>query len=463
GIQKHISFWDKRNKGYITPVDTITGFITLGYSVIFSVALGTFAGIFLSVLSQTSWLPDPFCRSSVSKLVRSTKQTSGVYDKDGVFVPENFERLFDKYSKSGESITIAEFFKMTKEQEELGVNMRAWALSMVELCTAYFFIGHRGSLSKEDVRAAYDGTLFYRLKDNNTVQRKKMDTSLYTPLAGSYLLSSRKRGMRIVEGKVYSMLDTFSIKDSNLRDWLEYLKESTTSMKETTMPRLFRRPSSSVIQGVPAPKPDSFFGKKKEIIIIDQEEEEQTRPYLTGVIQSDFFVKEHSDSLLGEMGVQNKDRTAVQEGPLFENLTKKDDDHIQIVNSQEDEPMNQLLREDDKNIWFTENLTGVKDDEGKIIGIVSEKMQDFTDEENTHSTDSQDDHADLESSPVEPTAMTPPPDEAVVEKTDDMTPIVVPTEKETEIVNKKKNKKKKNIQSETSADGSGKEWATTEA
>jgi len=27
---------------------------------------------------------------------------------------------------------------------------------MVELCTAYFFIGHRGSIAKEDVRAAYD-------------------------------------------------------------------------------------------------------------------------------------------------------------------------------------------------------------------------------------------------------------------------------------------------------------------
>jgi hypothetical protein len=30
------------------------------------------------------------------------------------------------------------------------------ATSMVELCTAYFFIGHRGSLTKEDVRSAYD-------------------------------------------------------------------------------------------------------------------------------------------------------------------------------------------------------------------------------------------------------------------------------------------------------------------
>lgn len=27
---------------------------------------------------------------------------------------------------------------------------------MMELCTAYFFIGHRGSIAKEDVRAAYD-------------------------------------------------------------------------------------------------------------------------------------------------------------------------------------------------------------------------------------------------------------------------------------------------------------------
>lgn len=31
---------------------------------------------------------------------------------------------------------------------------------MVELCTAYFFIGHRGSLTKEDVRSAYDVSKF---------------------------------------------------------------------------------------------------------------------------------------------------------------------------------------------------------------------------------------------------------------------------------------------------------------
>lgn len=30
------------------------------------------------------------------------------------------------------------------------------ATSMAELCTAYFFIGHRGSLTKEDIRSAYD-------------------------------------------------------------------------------------------------------------------------------------------------------------------------------------------------------------------------------------------------------------------------------------------------------------------
>lgn len=33
------------------------------------------------------------------------------------------------------------------------------ATSMVELCTAYFFIGHHGTLTKEDVRSAYDVSL----------------------------------------------------------------------------------------------------------------------------------------------------------------------------------------------------------------------------------------------------------------------------------------------------------------
>ena len=49
---------------------------------------------------------------------------------------------------------------------------------MVELCTAYFFIGHRGSLTKEDVRSAYDVSKFSMGK---IIQNKNNHIKQYLP------------------------------------------------------------------------------------------------------------------------------------------------------------------------------------------------------------------------------------------------------------------------------------------
>lgn len=106
--------------------------MTLGYSVLFSIAVGAFVGVFLSLSTQTGWFPDPLCRSNVQNLIRSKKQTqsnSGAFDDDGVFNPDKFEALFSKYAKtdkSGETITLPELMRMTQEQERLGKNVKAW-------------------------------------------------------------------------------------------------------------------------------------------------------------------------------------------------------------------------------------------------------------------------------------------------------------------------------------------------
>ncbi|OAD08346.1 hypothetical protein MUCCIDRAFT_134508, partial [Mucor lusitanicus CBS 277.49] len=128
-IQKHVQFWDKSGKGYISPLDTISGFMTLGYSVLFSIALGAFVGVFLSLSTQTGWFPDPLCRSNVRNLIQSKKQTQGAFDEHGVFSAEKFEALFSKYAKSdpsGKTITMPELMRMTQEQERLGKNVKAW-------------------------------------------------------------------------------------------------------------------------------------------------------------------------------------------------------------------------------------------------------------------------------------------------------------------------------------------------
>ncbi|KAG2217647.1 hypothetical protein INT45_004223 [Circinella minor] len=130
-VRKHQKFWDKKNKGYITPLDTATGFMNLGYGMIFSLTVGTFMGVFLAYATQDSWIPDPRCRINVRKLSRPTKcpSPSRVYDESGHFNTEKFERLFDKYAQSdlsGNTITLTELIQMASEQASYGASPTAW-------------------------------------------------------------------------------------------------------------------------------------------------------------------------------------------------------------------------------------------------------------------------------------------------------------------------------------------------
>lgn len=120
-------------------VSNTLGFITLGYSVIFSIAIGAFVGVFLSLSTQKGWMPDPLCRSNVRNLIRAKKQTQtnqGAFDANGVFVPEKFDNLFNKYAKSdksGNTISVAELVRMTEEQEKLGKDVKAWCVRVFRI------------------------------------------------------------------------------------------------------------------------------------------------------------------------------------------------------------------------------------------------------------------------------------------------------------------------------------------
>jgi hypothetical protein len=234
--------------------------------------------------------------------------------------------------------------------------------------------------------------------------------------------------MRFIEDQVNNLFSTISITDSNVRDWVNYLQDvALSSLKR-----------GSIIQGVSAPPPY----RKTETVVIDEEPEEQEpRPYLTGVAQSDFMSNEPV-SLLGGLGVANLYENNQEGSDLFQNLTKHEEEpHIHIASDDGDgEIMNRFLRHDDNDNLHQESLTGVKDgEEGKLIHIVSEKMQEFTttDEEDSsmmHSTADEGSQHEEQHPVSESTAMTPPPDEEV--------PIVAPNEDNIETVkNKKKNKK----------------------
>ncbi|OBZ90507.1 Peroxygenase 1 [Choanephora cucurbitarum] len=253
GIQRHLKFWDKKDKGYITPIDTISGFMTLGYNMIFSITIGTVIGVFLSLSTQTGWIPDPLCRSNVNRIMSLTKEqtSSGAFDEQGVFIPDQFEQLFQKYAKSdpsGNTITLLEFIQMTKEQEKLNYRPSAWAAGMIELMTAYFFVGHRGTLFKQDVRAAYDGTLFYRLEDTNRYVTQNQS------LQGSYLAKPNSMfSIKTFQNRLQPLYDEAQTRSSRMLsyyqfdDWMHHVQQSTL------LPRVLRNRQFGV-QGVHTPR-----------------------------------------------------------------------------------------------------------------------------------------------------------------------------------------------------------------
>ncbi|CAO3679860.1 unnamed protein product [Rhizopus stolonifer] len=180
-IQSHVSFWDKKSKGYITPVDIIFGFISLGYGILTSIVLGAFTAVVLSVALQVSWLPDIFFRFSASALVISRQQLSGVFDKNGILVPQKFEILFKRHAKFGDKISMMELFWLTKEQEQLGFSPKAWIVAIMELCTAYFLVGQDGFINKQNLRDLYNGTLFFEMENRNSCQPKVLDFVFVLP------------------------------------------------------------------------------------------------------------------------------------------------------------------------------------------------------------------------------------------------------------------------------------------
>ncbi|KAI8355538.1 Caleosin related protein-domain-containing protein [Blakeslea trispora] len=310
-MNRHLKFWDKKDKGYITPIDTISGFMTLGYNMLFSVTIGAMVSVLLSLSTQTGWIPDPLCRSNTKRIISLTKEqtSSGAFDEKGVFVPDQFEQLFNKYAKSdpsGNTITFLEFIQMTKEQEKLDYRLKAWAAGIVELMTAYFFIGHRGTLYKQDVCAIYDGTLFYRLKDTNryTTQNQSLQGPYLAKPSGPLSIKSIQTQLKPWYYKAQAgSLHILSYYE--LDEWLHHVQQSNL------LPRVLKNRQHS-LQGVHTPKlvhkkkakPQELDNLMPQGLTGVKIEEESLIPqdtYLTS-----FFSKSDNDSFdnLGLSGVK---------------------------------------------------------------------------------------------------------------------------------------------------------------
>ncbi|CAO3600037.1 unnamed protein product [Absidia cylindrospora] len=308
-LERHVKFWDRKNKGYITPVDTVFGFINLGYGLVISVTLGAFLGVLFSYSTQDSWVPDVLCRTRTEKLQTDLKGEP--YDSVGQLDLELFENLFSKHAKSdisGKTITIKELLEWNESTYK---DPLTWSATALEWMAIYILVGSKGVVKKEDIQAAYDGTLFYQVRDRNkrhrtVIQGAAADANNNNNLNVSGVKVS-KSYVRQLESQVSNAIhvlprNTVSLLDTRLRHWLSFVQHHKQQPEIQTQ---------SILKGVPTPVPtrrplfSSADGEMGDGIDTAYEHSPLINSGLTGVMGINLL-----DQAVPLTGVQNSYDTA---------------------------------------------------------------------------------------------------------------------------------------------------------
>ncbi|AEO60313.1 hypothetical protein MYCTH_83193 [Thermothelomyces thermophilus ATCC 42464] len=167
-LQQHVLFWDRDQDGQIYPWDTYVGFRDLGFSILFSLLAVVIINVNFSYPTRlaVSWWPDPWFRVYVGGIHKAKHGSdSGVYDKEGRFVPQMFEDIFSKWDVHGAgSLSAGELWNMIKGNR-LAADPFGWGAAIFEFGTTWLLLQKDGRVSKEDLRQTYDGTIFWKIKE----------------------------------------------------------------------------------------------------------------------------------------------------------------------------------------------------------------------------------------------------------------------------------------------------------
>jgi len=172
-LQKHVAFFDRDNDHIIWPIDVYNGFRDLGFSVIFSV--GSFLiSLFFSYPTSLaySYLPDPYFRIYVNSIHKAKHGSdTGIYDSDGHLRPALFEELFDKFDKSGTgSLDVNELWLLLSK-DRVAADPAGWSFAFMEWWTTWLLLQKDGRVWKEDLRQCYDGSLFWRIREDRMKEK----------------------------------------------------------------------------------------------------------------------------------------------------------------------------------------------------------------------------------------------------------------------------------------------------
>ena len=161
-LQRHVAFFDFDGDGYITVAEDYWGLIALGID---PVSAAAFATIINGALA-TPTMGYPSLTIDLRAIAAAVHGSdTGIYDNQGRFVPSQFERLFDDWDKNGDGgLDALELTQRTIVEADLW-DVFGVAASGAEFGLLYAVAAEDGRLSRDRMRAFYDGSLFYVLAE----------------------------------------------------------------------------------------------------------------------------------------------------------------------------------------------------------------------------------------------------------------------------------------------------------
>lgn len=173
-LQSHVDFWDRDRDGIIFPGDTYVGFRRIGFNPLISALAVPFIHGSFSYATSSSWIPDLRFPLHIKNMHRAKHGSdTETFDNEGRFVPQKFEEIFTKYDKENKGgLSWDDIEEMCQSNRNIGDPV-GWTAERLEWWATHILLkDEQGLLTKERIRAQYDGTLWGILAEEQERKRQ---------------------------------------------------------------------------------------------------------------------------------------------------------------------------------------------------------------------------------------------------------------------------------------------------